>query len=230
MNNVVIIGAPEKIRAFVNEATKPYPITPEDDGTGKPERIIDFQLIKPMPEILGRMVSPHEIVDTQEEADQKNAEYNANPISKMFDDENVEKIRFITREQQVALITEHGAVDWYGWSVENWGTKWGGYSHSHYELGFYQPYREDPAYGRVDLRFETAWSQPVPIFEAIQERWGVRVYACTQDEGGFPDVYFPDEETVKEAEILRRIVTFEFDCWDKRIDEPQTLVIEEASE
>lgn len=228
-NNVVIIGDPAKIRTFVDEAL--HTVTTEElaDRPDLPAKIIDFNLIKPMPEILGRMVSPHEIVATQEEADQKNAEYNASPMSKMFSD-GQEKIRFVTRETVEALVAEHGAFDWYSWSVSNWGTKWSGYSHSHYELSFLDPYGDDPVYGRVDLRFETAWSQPVPIFEAIQERWGVKVYAATMDEGGFPDTYFPDKETVDDAEVLRQVRSFEFESWDKVIDEPTTLVIEEAGE
>lgn len=107
--------------------------------------------------------------------------------------------------------------------------KWPAYEHSHYELRFLQPYdKEKPIYGRVDLRFETAWSQPTPIFEKIQERWGVTVLAVTQDEGGFPDVTFGDEDQI--SEWLRRTVTFEFESWHTEVAEPQVLIIEEASE
>jgi len=219
-NNVVIIGDPDKIRRFVNEALKPYPVTDEDNGIGKPERIIDFNLLMPMPDDLRNTVSPHDVVATQEEADQKNAEYNAMPFSRFGrSDDDPPQIKYLTMAEVERRLSEYGSLDWYSWALSHWGTKWGAYSHSVYELGFFKDY-EDNVYGRVDLRFETAWSQPTPIFAIIEFAFGVKVYAVTQDEGGFPDVYFPDEETVKDAEVLRREVTYTFDNWDNAIEEP----------
>jgi hypothetical protein len=222
VNNVVIIGAPENIRRFVDEATKPYPLDKDETTEGKPERIIDFNLIVPMPEELRHTVSPHEVVATQEEADQKNAEYNAQPFSRFGrGDDDPPQLRYLTRDEIERRLREYGAVDWYGWSTENYGTKWGAYTHTHYELRFLKPYapegEEAEVYGRVDLRFETAWSQPTPIFEKIKERWGVEVHAVTQDEGGFPDVEFGDPLG---EELMRKTVTFEFDCWHTEVEEP----------
>ncbi|MFF2493214.1 hypothetical protein [Agromyces sp. NPDC058064] len=111
-----------------------------------------------------------------------------------------------------------GVVCWYRWNPENWGTKWNAYSHSHYELRWLQPYDDDePIYGRVDLRFETAWSQPTPVLETIQSRWGVTVHAVTQDEGGFPDVFFGDPIG---AEVMHEVKVFEFDHWAREVEEP----------
>lgn len=200
-NYVVVIGTPAQIRAFVDEALH---LVTDEERAGRPdlpERILDFNLVKPMPEILGRIVSPHEIVDTQEEADAKNAEYNKSPMSQLSGGGG-DKIRYMTRAQIEALVAEHGAVDWYGWSTHNWGTKWGAYNPSHYALSWFADYDSNETQGRVDLHFQTAWSQPTPILEAIQERWGVTVYATTIDEGGFPDVFFPDQETVRDAEDM----------------------------
>lgn len=154
-NTVVIVGEPEKIRAFVNEGTRE--IGPDENRVGEeyPERVIDFRLIVPEPA-------------------------------------NIER---------GGCSGQHdaGVVCWYEWNLSNWGTKWNAYSHSHYALRILQEWGEVAPYGRVDLRFETAWSQPKPIFEAIEKRWGVEVHAVTQDEGGYPDV------------------TYEFETWDKDV-------------
>jgi hypothetical protein len=101
-----------------------------------------------------------------------------------------------------------GVVCWYKWNIANWGTKWGAYAHTHYQLRFFD------GYARVDLRFETAWSQPAPIFKAIESRWGLQVHAVTQDEGGHPDVVYGDpfgEDLIAIEHVFR--------SWDREIDQ-----------
>ena len=49
---------------------------------------------------------------------------------------------------------KYGKNNWYDWSIANWGTKWGAY------------------YSRLDekdnaLYFDTAWSSPIPILDAL---------------------------------------------------------------
>jgi hypothetical protein len=112
-----------------------------------------------------------------------------------------------------------GEVCWYQWNTSNWGTKWGAYSHDHYDVRWLSDY-EDKVYGRVDLRFDTAWSQPTPIFLAIEQRWEVTVHAVTQDEGGFPDVEYgsPYDE-----EGIRKVTTFEFENFDVSAEAPEVV-------
>lgn len=56
-------------------------------------------------------------------------------------------------------LHEPGIVCWYSWNVENWGTKWGGYST---EI--------EPLPGDLcKLTFQTAWSHPYPIIEKLAE-------------------------------------------------------------
>jgi hypothetical protein len=46
---------------------------------------------------------------------------------------------------------------WYEWNVENWGTKWNAYDA-----------KVTPAAGDlVEVRFDTAWSHPYPVIEAL---------------------------------------------------------------
>jgi hypothetical protein len=114
---------------------------------------------------------------------------------------------------------EEGEVCWYNWNLENWGTKWGAYSHDHYGQRLLREYSrtgEGQVYGRVDLTFDTAWSQPTPIFAAIEQRWDVAVHCVSQDEGGFPDTEYGDPYG---EELLHKVVTFEFDTYDTEVDE-----------
>lgn len=52
---------------------------------------------------------------------------------------------------------EPGIICWRDWSINNWGTKWNGY-----ELEL-----ERDGDGTAKLRFQTAWSHPVPVIEAL---------------------------------------------------------------
>lgn len=106
-------------------------------------------------------------------------------------------------------------VCWYTWNLEHWGTKWGAYNSDHHELRFFE--NVEGVYARLDLRFDTAWSQPTPIFAAIEERWGVKVHAVTQDEGGFPDTEYGDPYG---EELFRKIITIDFESYDSIVPEP----------
>jgi hypothetical protein len=50
-----------------------------------------------------------------------------------------------------------GHQSWYGWSCEFWGTKWNSYDVERYD--------DDT------VEFLTAWSCPIPIFEALSEKF-----------------------------------------------------------
>lgn len=55
---------------------------------------------------------------------------------------------------------ECGHVSWYSWSIANWGTKWNAYS---FEI-------VEECEGRLEFRFDTAWSPPEPVFAALADR------------------------------------------------------------
>ena len=80
-----------------------------------------------------------------------------------------------------------GEVCWFTWRIENWGTKWAAYSHTEPVYALFEAMAGDQYLARLDFTFQTAWDAPTPVFEAIESRWGVKVHAVTQDEGGFPD-------------------------------------------
>lgn len=70
--------------------------------------------------------------------------------------------------------------DWYEWNVANWGTKWGAK-----ELLFYVSDNRR----EVEINFDTAWSPPTPILDAIHEL-GLDVQAeFYEQEGGYEGTY-----------------------------------------
>lgn len=57
-------------------------------------------------------------------------------------------------------LHEDGSVCWYGWSTRNWGTKWNGYD-------LQGPTALED--GRLEYCFDTAWSHPFPVIEALSK-------------------------------------------------------------
>lgn len=76
----------------------------------------------------------------------------------------------------IPMPPEHEA-DWYSWNVKHWGTKWNSYD--------VEIIKDNPFFKMegVEIRFNTAWSPPVPV---------IRAMSCM-----FPDLsiqhYFEDE-------------------------------------
>ncbi len=70
--------------------------------------------------------------------------------------------------------------DWYEWNVANWGTKWGAK-----ELYFKVSDDRD----KVTITFDTAWSPPTPILDAIHDL-GLDVQSKFEEhEGGYVGTY-----------------------------------------
>ena len=51
-----------------------------------------------------------------------------------------------------------GATDWYEWSIEHWGTKW-------------NAYQTEVSEDETVVRFDTAWSHPWPVIEALSKKF-----------------------------------------------------------
>lgn len=73
-------------------------------------------------------------------------------------------------------ISKHGAPSWYEWSTRNWGTKWDAY-----ETRWAKP----ALGGRLqEIRFQTAWSPPLPALAAMCASLGISCSCSYIDEGG----------------------------------------------
>lgn len=66
------------------------------------------------------------------------------------------------------LVAKYGADNWYDWSVDNWGTKW-----------------NTDSVRKVSpqaVEFDTAWSTPEPLIEALSKKYHTTVSVCYADE------------------------------------------------
>ena len=59
-------------------------------------------------------------------------------------------------------LVQYGSIDWYDWCCDNWGTKWNA---CHGEIG--EIVEHEGGQAELHVIFETAWSMPSPIFEAL---------------------------------------------------------------
>jgi hypothetical protein len=73
-------------------------------------------------------------------------------------------------DEEVALAG-FNVPAWYGWAVENWGTKWNARDAKHST--------KDPAHV---LWFDTAWSPPVPVFESLAKQFPTHEIVVYSDE------------------------------------------------
>lgn len=111
------------------------------------ESDFDFNTIISMPKELEGISSPAKVL-TGVKYDIAMKEYQES------DGKDVFKSKPITFEEEKELLKKFGASDWYKWNIKNWGTKWNAYD-------IITEYNE--------LEFQTAWSTPVPIFEALSK-------------------------------------------------------------
>lgn len=100
-------------------------------------------------------------------------------------------------------LVKYGAGDWYDWRHEFWGTKW--------DICYPEDAETNPA-GTVSLRFDTAWSPPIPAYRALQEK-GFKIDAEFTEEGRFFVGYWRDgdELVVKPEEApadLEHLVSY----------------------
>ena len=136
-----------------------------------------FNSIIPMPEEIRNSNSPNHIVATQEEADAHNEEH-----------KNDDFFRPAQTQAQVDALTEkYGVSNWYDWANANWGTKWNLNQDS-----LYVEIEEDQVTDMLVYEFDTAWSPPEGIYNALVEK--------------YPDVdisWFYHEEGMQMAGYLR---------------------------
>ena len=112
------------------------------------DNYFSFNKIVPKPDELKDTRSPATIV-TQEEYDS------------WVDDSNYGIGKPITQEMSDKFSKEYGYDNWYDWTNTNWGTKW--------DTDCEEVDIDD--FGGVEYNFDTAWSPPEPICDALRERF-----------------------------------------------------------
>lgn len=150
--------------------------------------------------------SPENIVSQKEydEIQIKNKEM----VENQKEGEHIHLDRSITQEISDNLIKKYGTNNWYDWSNNNWGTKWGDC-----DLDIQitkHPHRKKEEYG--EFSFESAWS---PISAVIIEM-------LLKD---FPDIHYRFQEEqewggIYEFEKGENIYAFNYDYpnWGEPVD------------
>lgn len=164
VTNILIISGDEALVAKIkSEISGKY-----DDS--KEERLIDFNKIIPCPHTLnitcGTTTDNAIAILKFREGDTKGIDrIMTYPWASKYKDAEdlindlIESGRANMEEGQMALenISNYGYTDWKKWNTDNWGTKWNAYS---------QHAREDGA-----IKFETAWSTPYSLMEALSRKY-----------------------------------------------------------
>lgn len=171
-----------------------------DPSSDDSNRRFDFDKLLPTPTELIDIASPMKIVDDQDSADAINKDFGS--------------VRAVTRATAQRLLDEYGAADWYQWRLANWGTKW---------TGSYAEVRLDSP-DELIVRFDTAWTEPGPLLQAMCQKHGLTVSGGVIYEDGnefAPVAYFPaDADDADPQELFeQRFVVREETVYDP--DEPE---------
>lgn len=146
-----------------------------------------FDNLFPMPAELREVSSPVKIL-TQAEYDKAKAENAALPANHPF-----KEMGFgITKEMHAALVAKYGHADWYTWACSNWGTKWGCYDATPFEV-------VDNSTYTVKTHYNTAWSPATPFFEKVSKDYPTLIFTHEYaDEGG----NFVGMQTIINGEVV----------------------------
>ena len=147
-NNVRII-ADESLLAKIREEVKGTPYSNGED------REFDFNTIAPIPTELVGTTSPTRII-SQEEYDKQEERIAKGDLTE--NEKNFGVSRGITQEMHDDFVERFGFADWYGWQINNWGTKWNASS---------VYWSDDNDF----VSFNTAWSTPFDLFVALSKKY-----------------------------------------------------------
>ena len=150
-NKLVITGSDEQINDFVSKVN----IKTEDGHDG-----FDFNVVFPMPAELKDITAPSTILP-----DDKYNELIANG----------ETTRAISQTHADNLMKKYGATNWYDWCCANWGTKWGAYDVTEWNV----------FENEATVSFNTAWSPPTEFLINASKLYPDLQFKNTYcDEGG----------------------------------------------
>lgn len=74
-----------------------------------------------------------------------------------------------SEENKITFLEKYGAEDWYSWCVTNWGTKWNCTANDWDREG-----------DSITFNFESAWSPPITLYEAIKDEYVIDATYCEE--------------------------------------------------
>ncbi len=185
----VTVRGPAPDRALFEDTFLPLQTVTDDDGESVVERCFDFNILIPMPALVQETESSSAVnhglivigaggisdlfASARSHKDAVKA-YLAMPWVRQAGVTTYEELRHLLLEHSPDCVEEaqkalrayqaHGHASWYTWSIRNWGTKWNAYGAQILEQ------TDD----RLLFGFDTAWSPPTPIFDALAKREEVK--------------------------------------------------------
>lgn len=138
------------------------------------KKCVDFDVIKPVPPCL-KDFEPHSSILSRAAAalgllpdpDSLGANDLVTVTKRLELSNALRNVTTKARDEDIPMIVraiqnyaECGYMYWYDWNQKNWGTKWNAYGQP--DCGF--------AEDIIEFRFETAWSHPNRLIEALSRR------------------------------------------------------------
>lgn len=121
----------------------------------------DFNGIIKMPDELHKTTAPTTIVDTQEEADQKNAEEHKRAEQNKWPGHTDS---YLSKAEADRRLEEYGALNWYDFANDKWGTKWNAYDVKYITHEF------NGDESKLVVKFDTAWDTPRGIWQELKDK------------------------------------------------------------
>lgn len=183
-NVLTISGDPARLKELISKVG-----VVNKDGT---KQDISLEKIIPIPEDLRidkstSVITGISIINWQTTGD--DSELKPMLENKYYIEKNITNVKelvdFLIKEERVNIemskkaienLDKYGHMDWYDWSIENWGTKW-----DIYDCGDW--YFEDD--NVVMINFYTAWSPPISGIGKLSEQYrDLKFRIEYADEGG----------------------------------------------
>ena len=149
VTNNVRINADETLLAKIREEVKGTPYSNGED------RDFDFNTIAPIPTELVGTTSPTRMI-SQEDYDKQEERIAKGDLTE--GEKTFGVSRGITQEMHDDFVERFGFADWYGWQINNWGTKWNASS---------VYWSDDNDF----VSFNTAWSTPFELLVALSKKY-----------------------------------------------------------
>lgn len=111
----------------------------------------------------------------------------------------------ITEETKAEWMEKYKADNWYDWALSNWGTKWNCVNPDVLDV------HDDIFY----VKFDTAWSPPIQLLEAIAQMFpDLDIRNEWEEEGGYAGIedYHDGYWTSHEGEVVHYT-----ECCDERV-------------
>lgn len=183
-NTVRIVGDKEKVQKLLDTCTTEAKLNYDSDTKVK---ALDLTLARPMPSVFeyihkGSAKINEEPVTHWRLMDKKTGEIVEEAISS-FGNKDHYMVK-VQEEELDQLQADYGARDWYGWRVNNWGTKW----ITPVALDSMDKWEEE-GWTDIDLTFETesAWGPPHELLDYISCEYDINVSNRWWEEGGHAD-------------------------------------------